>query len=300
MTGYRTAVANSNSLSNYQASNPEASKDSVLAVFLDAMTAHGRKYTGPDSGGWYSGQCPNGQNHRHGDAGMSFRFRAGDRGIVTECHGCPAVHDDSCAALGLTVADTFYGNSRRDDDTWAPWQAKGTCDCPILERYPYTDEDDRLLYQVVRGHHKEFSQRQPDPASRSGWRWNIRGVRTVLYRLPRLLAAPPSACIFVAEGERDVHALEAAGETATTCPGGARNLGKDGKQWLPEWSECLRGRDVLVLADRDTPGRTHAQHVAGQLDGTARFVWIVEAAAGKDARDHLNAGLAVTDLVWWA
>jgi hypothetical protein len=44
----------------------------------------------------------------------------------------------------------------------------------------------------------------------------------------------------------------------------------------------------------------HARHVAASLDGIARSVWIVEAAAGKDARDHLAAGLAVTDLVWWS
>jgi hypothetical protein len=44
----------------------------------------------------------------------------------------------------------------------------------------------------------------------------------------------------------------------------------------------------------------HARHVAASLDGIARSAWIVEAAAGKDARDHLAAGLAVTDLVWWS
>ena len=41
------------------------------------------------------------------------------------------------------------------------------------------------------------------------------------------------------------------------------------------------------------------EHTATSLEGVARSVWIVEAAEGKDVRDHLNAGLAVNDLVWW-
>ena len=101
------------------------------------------------------------------------------------------------------------------------------------------------------------------------------------------------------EGESDADALVAAGETATTTDAGALT-GTGAKRWRPEWSEALRGQDVLVAADRDEPGRVHARHVAGSLEGVARFVWIVEAAEGKDVRDHLAAGLAVTDLVWWS
>ena len=60
------------------------------------------------------------------------------------------------------------------------------------------------------------------------------------------------------------------------------------------------GRDVLVVADRDQAGRDHAVHVASQLDEHARFAWLVEAAAGKDAADHLGARLGITDFAWWS
>jgi DNA primase len=133
----------------------------------------------------------------------------------------------------------------------------------------------------------------PDPSSRSGWRWGqLAEVRHVLYRLPAVLAVPGSGCVFVTEGEKDVHALEAVGEVATCNPGGA------GK-WRPEYAEPLAGRDVLIVADRDGPGRDHAWAVLTSVRPVARFAWIVQAASGKDAADHLAAGLAVTDLVWW-
>jgi len=146
---------------------------------------------------------------------------------------------------------------------------------------------------VCRTAGKEFPQRRPDPTSKSGWRWKLDGVRQVLYRLPRILAAPDSACIFIAEGERDVHALERAGEIATCNPGGT------GMGWRDEYAGPLAGRDVLIIADRDNAGRAHAREVAASVTPAARSCWIAEAAEGKDAADHLAAGLAVTDLIWW-
>ena len=189
------------------------------------------------------------------------------------------------------------GETRRGADTWTPWRDR--CACSPVAYFKYVDEDGTLLYEHVRGEHKEFAFRRPDPASRSGWRWSLEGCRRVLYRLPELVRAPESAVVFITEGETDADALAASGEVSASSDAGALT-GTGAKRWRPEWSEALRGRDVLVTADRDEPGRVHARHVAASLEGVARFVWIVEAAEGKDVRDHLAAGLAVTDLVWWS
>ena len=111
----------------------------------------------------------------------------------------------------------------------------------------------------------------------------------MLYRLPAVLAAVSAGeGVYVVEGEKDVEALEHAGAIATCNPGGA------GK-WQPEYSVALRGARVVVVADRDEPGRRHAAEVAEMLSGVAVSVEVVEAAAGKDAADHLAAGKSLAD-----
>ena len=256
----------------------------AFARLIEALEHHGQRVTG--SGRQRSAQCP-----AHEDRQPSLSITDAESRVLVKCHGgCDT--DDVLAELGLTRADLFSEpRQHRDANDWAPWQ-RDRCKCKPVARYSYIDENGELLFQLVRGEHKEFSQRQPDPLSRSGWRWNLDGVRRILYHVPQLLAAPGSACVFIPEGEKDVHALEAAGEIATCPPMGA------GK-WQPEYAAPLAGRDVLVVADRDEPGRDHAWQVLNSVRPVARFAWIVQAAEGKDAADHLATGHSVAELVWW-
>jgi hypothetical protein len=266
----------------------------ALLNLIERLEQHGCRVTG--SGSQRAAQCP-----AHDDSDPSLMINQGNLSALVYCHGHCAT-DDVLAALGMTKADLFDEPAERSHgaDDWAPWQKDG-CPCAPVARYSYTDEGGELLFQVVRGQHKEFSQRRPDPASRSGWRWHgVSAVRHVVYRLPAVLAAPDSACIFIVEGEKDVHALEAAGEIATCSPGGA------GK-WRAEYAETFAGRDVLIVADRDAPspvtgrraGADHAWDAYTSVQPVARSAWIVQAAAGKDAADHLAAGHNVTEFVWW-
>lgn len=184
---------------------------------LTALAEAGSRTTG--YGRQVSAQCP-----AHDDRNPSLSVTDGTDRVLVRCHaGCDT--DDVLTALGLGRADLFSSRQRQDRraDAWAPWQKD--CPCAPVAFYPYTDEAGRVLFEVVRGEHKAFAQRRPDPSSRSGWRWSgVAEVRHVLYRLPAILAAPASACIFVVEGEKDVHALEADGEIAT-CPPAARGSG---------------------------------------------------------------------------
>ena len=247
------------------------------------LEAAGLKVTG--SGRQRRAQCPH-----HADRAPSLSITDAESRVLLNCKaGCET--DDVLADLGLARRDLFNEpRSHRGGDDWTPWRDR--CSCKPVARYPYIDEHGELLYEVVRGEHKEFSQRRPDRASRSGWRWSLGDARRVLYRLPDLLAAPDSACVFIAEGEKDVHALMAAGEVATCNQQGAGS-------WRPEYAEALAGRDVLIVADRDEPGRDHAWQVLSSVRPVARFAWIVQAAEGKDAADHLAAGHSVTELVRW-
>jgi hypothetical protein len=145
---------------------------------------------------------------------------------------------------------------------------------------------------VVRFPGKRFLQRRPDSSDPSGYVWNLRGVRRVLYRLPDVMRAVEvdGATVYVVEGEKDVHAIERAGGIATCNPGGA------GK-WRDEYAETLRQGNVVVVADRDEPGAAHAAQVVESLEGIADTVRIVGPREGKDAAEHLAAGHGLEDFV---
>jgi putative DNA primase/helicase len=96
--------------------------------------------------------------------------------------------------------------------------------------------------------------------------------------------------VYWPEGEKDVEAIEAVGGVAVCSAMGA------GKADLADVSP-LRGKHVIVIADKDEPGRKHARQVAELLTGVAASVRIVEAADGKDAADHILAGKTLDELV---
>ncbi len=237
---------------------------------LDALRTHDSKVTG--SGRQRYATCP-----AHEDRSPSLSVTAAESRVLLRCHaGCDT--DDVLTALGLSRGDLF-------DEPGSP-----NGDRPqIVATYPYTDENDQLLFQVVRMVPKTFRQRRPDGAG--DWAWNLDGVRRVLYRLPSVLAAVRNGRqVFVVEGEKDVHAVEKAGAVATTNPGGA------GK-WRDEYGDALTGAHVVVVADRDEAGYAHARAVAADLIGKAASVTVVEPAEGNDLSDHLNAGRMLEQLV---
>lgn len=130
----------------------------------------------------------------------------------------------------------------------------------VTATYDYHDAKENLLFQVCRftsaSGKKTFRQRRPD--GHGGWIPNLDGVSRVLYRLPELLRADPSMPVYIAEGEKDVDNLVALGLVATCNPGGAGN-------WKSGFSDVIRGRTVIILADNDEPGRRHAEQIARSL-----------------------------------
>lgn len=156
-------------------------------------------------------------------------------------------------------------------------------------QYPYTDENGGLLFEVVRYPDKKFRQRRPD--GDGGYIGNLDDVPRVLFRLPQLIAAVAAGePIYIVEGEKDVLAVESAGGVATCNPGGA------GK-WSVGYADHLRGASVVVVQDKDDPGRRHAALVVASLRPVCHEVRIVEALEGKDVSDHLDAGHALDALV---
>lgn len=182
---------------------------------------------------------------------------------------------------------------------------RGPCDCgvqhgehitPIGESqkartiaiYDYRDAQGTLRYQVLRKEPKAFVQRRPD--GQGGWLWNLQGVEPLLYKLPELLETIAAGeDVWIVEGERDVETLARHGAVATCNSGGC------GK-FPPAQAVHFRGATVTIVADKDEPGRKHAQQIRQLLEKAgARSVEIVEAKHGKDATDHLVAGGTLAD-----
>ena len=215
----------------------------------------------------WQAKCP-----AHPDKNPSLNISLGRDGkILLKCFaGCE--FPDIVRALGLKESDFFQA------------QHNGTRpERRIVATYPYEDEQGKLLFEIVRFDPKDFRVRRP--GENGEWIWDLKKTRRVLYKLPEVTQAVQNEeTIFVTEGEKDVDSLRKLGPTATTNPGGA------GK-WRPEFSETLRGANIVVLPDKDEPGLKHAAQVTKSLHGIAASVKLVELPGnGKDASDWIAVG----------
>lgn len=249
-------------------------------IVTEALERAGCRCSG--DGRQRSYQCP-----AHEDREPSLSVTDGQDRVLIKCHaGCDI--DDILGKLGLTRRDLFDGD--RDQVRCERRQ--------VVAEYPYTDEAGTVLFVKVRFRPKAFLVKRPDGLG--GWIWGIGpDTRRILYRLPRIVAAQPTDVVWIVEGERDVHSLEALGQLATTNFDGASKSGERPK-WRAEYSPFMVGRDVRIVADRDDEGRVHAEYLELCLRGIARTLEVVEAAQGKDATDHFGAGLGIRDFVRWS
>lgn len=146
--------------------------------------------------------------------------------------------------------------------------AKRCANPHIIQTYDYVTADGELLFQVCRMDPKDFRQRKP--VAGGGWSWSTKGLPRLLYRLPVVIRAVSAGeVVYVAEGEKGVHALESIGLVGTCSPGGAN-------KWRPEYGNALQGADVVILPDNDEPGKKHAKSVAIALSGIARRIRVLE------------------------
>ena len=112
----------------------------------------------------------------------------------------------------------------------------------------------------------------------------------VLYHVREVLENP---IVFVVEGEKDVQTMRDFGFVATTNAGGAK------APWLPEFTEALRGHEVILIPDNDAPGRERVLRIARALSGNvAKLVILTLDDPGvKDVSDWFAAGHSEIELI---
>jgi len=216
------------------------------------------------SGAGWIAKCP-----AHDDKNPSLSIGDADGKVLLHCHA-------GCAQGDVIDALKAHG----------VWQPERTENSRIVAEYDYTDEQGNLLYQVVRYQPKDFKQRRPDGCG--GWIWR-KGSRQVLYHLPEVLEAP---IVFVVEGERDVETLREYGFVATTNAGGAK------AHWAPQFTEALRGREVILIPDNDAPGRKRVMNIARALLGKVARLVVLELEGGaKDVTEWFDRGHSELELI---
>lgn len=187
----------------------------------------------------------------------------------------------------------------------------------IVKIYDYHDATGNIIAQTVRFDPKDFRQRRPY-GSRYAWGLNagwysanhggdyypcrekeagendeavqLPAVELVLYRLPEIIQAVKNNIpIYICEGEKDADNLHDFGFITTTCSMGS------GK-WKYSFTESLKGcKQAVIIADKDEPGRKHAESVATELASIDTMVKIIEmpdinGSSVKDFSDWQESG----------
>jgi hypothetical protein len=250
--------------------------------FIEALERMGRNPR-PRDEGWIS-RCP-GPRHKNDDRHPSLHITEGTEGILVAC-GVGCTWDEILESMGLPRNSLFYDAGL----SWgaaAPPQPEGM--------WAYHDEEGAFLFHVLKYRSpdgsKWFKQRHYDPesadADHTGWVWNIKGVRRVLYKLPELVygvVGQQSNRYYIVDGEKDADCHRSWGRIATCGPGGAN-------KWLPGYVKFFVGKSVCIVKDKDPAGDKWAEEVADSLEPgrITTDLKIVEAVEGKDSYDTLTA-----------
>lgn len=228
----------------------------------------------------YRFRCPNLTEHTNGDQRPSARWNP-DK-AVWHCDACKQGGGATDLATRLEIPHPARSTTSQS-------ARKGRLEAT----YQYRAEDNSTLFEVLRfgtsDGNKSFSQRRPD--GDGGYIHNLQGIETVLYRLPELMRSTDT--VWIVEGEKCADRLHVLGLIATTCPMGA------GK-WRSSYTATLAGRDVVICADNDVPGKKHATDIAAQLSGAGCRVRLVEfpdLPHKGDVVDFLAAGKTLDDLL---
>lgn len=248
------------------------------------------------------GMCP-----AHEDTRPSLTLRWDEEKLVVgvTCWSGGCTFEEIVDALDLTAADFraqgFTGKRSGKRSSRGARTAKPAAAEPVaalsgkereVARYPYVDEDGKVLYLNIRFEPKDFRMAGPDGKIGA----LPKNVRKVPYNLPAVLEAiSRKETIYWVEGEKDVATLAAHGAVGTTSAGGGQTPPD------PAWATLLAGADLVVVGDKDKTGKKYSRAIAKLMINEAVRVRIAESATPQiksDVTDHLDAGYKLEQLVW--
>lgn len=170
------------------------------------------------------------------------------------------------------------------------WKPTARAERPEDPQFVYRDENSRPYLRVTKVH-KPTGKKEYYQHSWNGREW-VKGAqqRRIPYHLPAVIEAET---VYIVEGEKDADNLMDLGLVATSAPEGA------GK-WRDEMNHWFAGKEIIILADNDKPGRDHAVQVEGALRGIAASVRTVHfpmLAEKGDVSDFLDLGNGKAELL---
>lgn len=197
--------------------------------------------------------------HEDAKPSLSINRRRDNRGVVLYCHA-NCSYQDILAELGLRDADLF-------DDVLLTDALNPT------NSYRYSSGREKC--------------RKLEPDGTKTFFWTGSGKDNSLYAADMLGDAP---VVFLCEGEKAVDFLRALGHAAVATGGAAR-------------TDCdfnpLAGRHIMMIVDRDEPGRTWAKKCGAQLRPIAASLSAMQAAVDiehADVVEHVAAGLGLDQM----
>jgi hypothetical protein len=230
--------------------------------------------------------CPRPAAHEHGDANPSLMINP--KKDVFLCGPCGA------RGKGWALAAFLAGVDASDKESVKSWLEKyglrngarrearpkrGPC----VAEYRYPDSVTGGLLLLKRRYEPGADGRPKDfewfHLEDGEWRPGYGGKKPGLYRHADI---KDSAWAVDTEGERDTDAGAKIG-LPTCTSGGTGSFDK-------QHAECLRSKRVVIIADGDEAGRTHAQKVAAMLYGKAASVKVSEIPGAKDLAEAIEQG----------
>lgn len=287
-----------------------------IDLVIGAIQARGLEAEDKGGGEWLC-QCP-----AHNDRSPSLKVTEGRDGtVLMKCWSQKCPTDRIVMALGLELKDLFPPKPKKE---------KPKSDSKKVATYIYCDLNQVKKHATVRMEPKSFPQyrilpnndqvwsyeagwyepkgkswiRQKhikngkdDPPSASAM-WFDAFTETYLFRVHLVVAAAEKGeVIWLCEGEKDSLNVGKQKDPDTkkyvnsTCqPMGAGH-------WKPDYTNWLKGAKVKQILDRDEAGYKHGLLVAEALAEAGIEHDLYLPAAGKDASDHLDAGLSLDELV---
>lgn len=226
-------------------------------------------------------RCP-----AHDDKQASLTITKGRKCTLFYCHaGCTV--DDILSAAGLDKKDTFYDKEPQRTNWRAYIESREKRKIQAVYNYVSCNgsyaftkirlDGKKLLYGILEN--ERFSYGLP----RSTPKKSLKAIYGSVKAFNK--AIKEGKPIFIPEGEKDVDTLTKQGYTAFTY-GGVND-------WQVDFTELVKGADVVILADNDEPGINVANTILQDVQAVAKSAKIIVPMPDipkADITDYFEAG----------